>query len=99
MKTLKLPVMAMKKSTFNSAVESAAAAGEALGATDAFTVVVLGGSVIAAAEFVGFSVNKICHHLTAKRTEKKLGKIFAVKYDTMDVDDPDVDDNRMEELI
>ena len=96
MKTVKLPVMAMKKSTFNSAIESATAAGEALGATDAFTVVVLGGSVIAAAEFVGFSVNKICHHLTAKRTEKKLGKIFDDKYDAMDTDDPDEDDERKE---
>ena len=94
MKTVKLPLLAMKKATFNAAVESAIAAGEALGATDAFTVVALGGSVIAAAEFVGFSVNKICHHFTAKRTEKKLGKIFDDKYDAMDTDDPDEDDER-----
>lgn len=94
MKTLKLPVMVMKKATFNSAVESATAAGEAMGATDAFTVIGFGAAVIAAAEFAGWSINKICHHFTSKRTEKKLGKIFAVKYDTMDVDDPDVDDEQ-----
>ena len=99
MKTVKLPVMVMKKATFNAAVESATAAGAAMGATDALTVVTFGGAVIAASEFAGWSINKICHHFTAKRTEKKLGKIFDVKYDTMDVDDPDVDDNRMEEMI
>lgn len=94
MKTVKLPVMAMKKATFKSAIESAAAAGAAMGATDAFTVVAFGGAVLAASEFAGWSINKIGHHFTAKRTEKKLGKIFAVKYDTMDVDDPDVDDEQ-----
>lgn len=99
MKTVKLPVMVMKKATFNSAVESATAAGEAMGATDAFTVVAFGGAVIAAAEFAGWSVNKICHHFTSKRTEKKLGKIFDDKYDAMDTDDPDQDDERREELI
>lgn len=99
MKTLKLPVMVMKKATFNSAVESAAVAGEAMGATDALTVVAFGGAVIAAAEFSGWSINKICHHFTAKRTEKKLGKIFDNKYDTIDADDPDEDDDRREELI
>ena len=92
MKTLKLPVMVMKKATFESAVENATTAGEAMGATDAFTVVVFGGAVIAAAEFAGWSVNKICHHFTAKKTEKKLGKIFDKKYDEIDVDDPDVTD-------
>ena len=99
MKTLKLPVMAMKKATFNSAVESAMAAGEAMGATDAFTVVAFGGAVIAAAEFAGWSLNNICHRFTAKRTEKKLGNIFDHQYDAMDTDDPDEDDERREELI
>ena len=94
MKTVKLPLLAMKKATFNAAVESAIAAGEAAGETDALTVVVLGGAVIAASEFAGWSVNKICHHFTTKRTEKKLGKIFDDKYDAMDTDDPDEDDER-----
>lgn len=96
MKTVKLPVMAMKKETFKSAVESAAVAGEAMGATSAFTVVAFGGAAIAAAEFAGWSINKICHHFTAKRTEKKLGKIFDDKYDTIDADDPDEYDERKE---
>ena len=86
--------MVMKKATFNSAVESAAAAGAAMGATDAFTVVAFGGAVIAASEFAGWSINKICHHFTAKRTEKKLEAFFDDKYDTIDADDPDEDEKK-----